>query len=110
MKYWLLILIAGVLSVSSLNAGATQIKTPSSYAPSTFIVLCDCNTHLKRTLIEHEINKAGGKVLFMYEDLGGFAVKTSKSDDPDQLERRLRGIRGVKSIERDGEAGVNTGS
>lgn len=110
MKSRLLLLIAGVLSVSSLNAGATEIKTPSSHVPSTFIVLCDCNTHLKRTLIQREINKAGAKILFTYDNLGGFAVKTPKSDNPDQLEQRLRGIPGVKSVELDGEAGINTGS
>ena len=109
MKHSIFLLTVGALSIS-LNAEAMEVKTPSSSPQSTFIVLCDCNSHAKRTRIQHEINKTGGKIVFTYENLGGFAVKTSKSGDPRQLEQKLRRIPGVKSVERDGEAGINTAS
>ncbi|MGZ9706951.1 hypothetical protein ACXX81_13115 [Pseudomonas sp. GNP013] len=110
MKYPLLLLTLGALSISSLDAEAMEVQAPSSNAQSTFIVLCDCNTQAKRTWIKHEIKKAGGKIMLTYENLGGFAVKTSKSTDPGQLEQRLRRIPGVNTVELDGEAGINTES
>ncbi|MBW1215025.1 hypothetical protein KYI92_15100 [Pantoea allii] len=110
MKHSLYLLFIGILYASSLNAETTNEKGLSSQVQSTLIVTCNCNTQAEREKIQKEIIKAGGNILFTYESLGGFAVKKPKSGDMTTFEKKLRNIPGVKSVEHDGESGINNGN
>lgn len=106
MRFHLTIFAIGTLFISPVIAGQLQAQTRLSQgqSTSTLIVMCDCATHAKRTTIQRAIQKVGGKIVYTYEYLGGFAVKPSKAVDPARLEQKLRRIPGVTSVEPDGEA------
>jgi hypothetical protein len=110
MRFHLTIFAIGTLFVSPLMAVQAQAQTQLSQAQSTssFIVLCDCATHQKRARIQRAIQNAGGRIVYTYENLGGFAVGASKSTDPARLEQKLRRIPGVTSVEPDGFSHTTT--
>lgn len=110
MRFYLTIFATGALFMSPMIAVQAQAQTQRSHGQSmsTFIVMCDCSTHAKRTRFQRAIQNAGGRIVFTYETLGGFAVKPSKAVDPARLEQRLRRLPGVTSVELDGEAHITT--
>lgn len=110
MRFHLTIFAMGTLFISPLIAGQAQAQTRLSQGQSmsSLIVMCDCATHTKRAKIQGAIQNAGGRIVYTYEYLGGFAVKPSKAVDPARLEQKLRRIPGVTSVEPDGEAHITT--
>jgi hypothetical protein len=102
MKFSLPILAA--LLTSPLIAGTAAAAGPKQ---PRFIVLCDCATPAKRTRIHRAIGKAGGRTVFTYESLGGFAVEPARPRDLPRLEQKLRRIPGVTLVEADGEVSIS---
>lgn len=70
-------------------------------APSTFIVSCDCATSAKRARVQRRIERAGGRILYSYATIGGFAVTARRPQDGAALRRRLERVAGIQSIQPD---------
>ncbi len=69
--------------------------------PSTFIVSCDCATSAKRARVQRRIERAGGRILYSYATIGGFAVTARRPRDGAALRRRLAHIPGIQSVQPD---------
>ncbi len=85
---------AGVL-IFSTPAWSAPVRASAQPATthSSFILWCDCDTPSKRAHIQRKIAQAGGKVFYVYEQMGGFAVTA-----PASMEKRLRRISGVYGV------------
>jgi len=70
-------------------------------APSTFIVSCDCATSAKRARVQRRIERAGGRILYSYATIGGFAVTARRPRDGAALRRRLARVAGIQSVQPD---------
>lgn len=70
-------------------------------APSTFIVSCDCATSAKRARVQRRIERAGGRILYSYATIGGFAVTARRPQDGAALRRRLERVAGIQSVQPD---------
>ncbi|WP_294313157.1 hypothetical protein [uncultured Sphingomonas sp.] len=70
-------------------------------APSTFIVSCDCATAVQRARVQRKIERAGGRILYAYATIGGFAVTAQRPQDGAALRRRLERVAGIHSIQPD---------
>ncbi|WP_294210190.1 hypothetical protein [uncultured Sphingomonas sp.] len=96
---WALTLLAAAACVPApllarpLANGAT--------APSTFIVSCDCATSAKRARVQRRIERAGGRILYSYATIGGFAVTARRPRDGAALRRRLERVAGIQSVQPD---------
>ncbi len=89
----------------TLLAAAACVPAPllarEASAPSTFIVSCDCATSAKRTRVQRRIERAGGRILYSYATIGGFAVTARRPQGGAALRRRLERVAGIQSVQPD---------
>ncbi|MFG6283165.1 hypothetical protein [Sphingomonas sp. S6] len=92
------------LLVAAASVPAPLLARPlanGASAPSTFIVSCDCATPAKRARVQRRIERAGGRILYPYASIGGFAVTARRPQDGAALRRRLTHIPGIQSVHPD---------
>lgn len=93
----------GGVMISLMLASAASSKEPARSAQPTtsFIVHCDCDTVTKRSRIQDKVGRAGGRIFYVYEQLGGLAVTFPANRNPAVVERRLLKIPGVFAVQPD---------
>ncbi|KIU30244.1 hypothetical protein SR41_00550 [Sphingomonas melonis] len=96
---WALTLLAAAAYVPAPLLARPLAREAS--APSTFIVSCDCATSAKRARVQRRIERAGGRILYSYATIGGFAVTARRPQDGVALRRRLERVAGIQSVQPD---------
>ncbi len=93
----------GSVMISLMLASSASSKEParSAQQSTSFIVHCDCDTPAKRLRIRDKVGRAGGKILYLYEQLGGLAVTFPADRNPAVVERTLLKIPGVFAVQPD---------
>lgn len=93
------------LSLGSVSqVGATTAEAPE---PSSFIVWCDCYTPATKERMRRRFVRVGGEIAYSYRQFSAFAVAARRPGDAARLERRLRGLSGVTSVQPNGVLQLN---
>lgn len=104
--------IFGAIAVLPLALLATSESAlaATSETPSSWIVTCDCGSPAKRERIEAQVQKLGGKILYRYENIGGFSVAPRKRAYSNRLARALRRVPGIFYVRPSGVSQLYTAS
>lgn len=89
------------LSVALASPVSAKAPIRDALTASSFIIWCDCDTPDKRASMIEKIGRAGGRVFYAYEQMGGLAVTVPATRNAAAVERRLRRIPGVFGVHPD---------